>query len=126
MTDISPTGARIIRRIVVTGGRGYDRRTPLHAALEDYPDLTHLAQGGATGADHLAREWAKRRPNVQMATYAADWKGQGKKAGPLRNQRMLEDFRPDLVLACPGGAGTADCVARAKLLGIPVRSVDGG
>jgi hypothetical protein len=41
--------------------------------------------------------------------------GDGRAAGPRRNQRMLEDFRPDLVVAFPGGRGTAYMVRRAGL-----------
>jgi len=111
-------------RILVTGGRDYSDRTRVHATLEDYPEMTHLAQGGAQGTDALAREWAKRRPNVMLATYHADWKGQGSKAGPLRNQRMLDEFEPDLVIAFPGGRGTADMMMRARAAGVPVRSVE--
>lgn len=109
-------------RILVTGGRAYADRTTLHAALEDYPEIEALAQGGACGADALAREWAKRR-GVTVATYLADWKALGRGAGPHRNQRMLEEFRPDLVLAFAGGRGTLDTVTRARAMGIEVRSV---
>jgi hypothetical protein len=34
---------------------------------------------------------------------------------------MLDEGRPDLVLAFPGGRGTADLIARAREAGIPVR-----
>ena len=113
----------MIRRILVTGGRDYRDRTTLHAALEDYPDMTHLAQGGADGADALARQWALRRPSVVVATYPAHWKTEGRMAGPLRNQRMLDEFRPDLVVAFPGGRGTADMVMKAKAAGVPVKTI---
>jgi hypothetical protein len=35
-----------------------------------------------------------------------EWDELGKKAGPLRNQRMLDEGKPDLVVAFPGGGGT--------------------
>jgi hypothetical protein len=37
----------------------------------------------------------------------AEWERLGRKAGPIRNQRMLEEGKPDLVVAFPGGTGTA-------------------
>ena len=49
-----------------------------------------------------------------MKNIRLDWKKYGKKAGPLRNQQMLEEGKPDLVVAFPGGNGTADMVRRAK------------
>jgi hypothetical protein len=48
---------------------------------------------------------------------------QGKAAGPIRNQRMIDEGKPDLVIAFPGGRGTADMVSRAKKAGIPVQEI---
>ena len=50
----------------------------------------------------------------------ADWAKHGRKAGPIRNQRMIDEGRPDLVVAFPGGTGTADMVERARVAGIRV------
>lgn len=44
-------------------------------------------------------------------------------AGPKRNQRMLDKGKPDLVLAFPGGDGTADMVRKAKSAGVPIIEV---
>ena len=52
--------------------------------------------------------------------YPADWKKYGKSAGPLRNQRMIDEGKPDLVVAFPGGVGTADMISRAKAYNISV------
>src|SRR5262249_16770583 len=46
-----------------------------------------------------------------------EWDELGKKAGPLRNQRMLDEGKPDLVVAFPGGGGTKDMVRRAVQAG---------
>lgn len=48
------------------------------------------------------------------------WKDHGKAAGPIRNQLMLDDFKPDLVVAFPGGKGTADMVKKAQDAGVTV------
>jgi hypothetical protein len=50
----------------------------------------------------------------------ADWKAHGRAAGPIRNQRMIDEHRPELVVAAPGGRGTADMVRRARAAGIEV------
>jgi hypothetical protein len=42
-----------------------------------------------------------------------DWKTHGKAGGPIRNQMMLDDYKPQVVIAFPGGSGTADMVRRA-------------
>lgn len=67
----------------------------------------------------MAWEWATAR-GLQVQTYPADWKRLGRKAGPLRNQQMLDEFKPELVLAFPGGRGTEDMMARAVRAGVPV------
>lgn len=84
--------------------------------------ISEIIQGGAKGADALAHLWALER-EVRSVTFNADWKRLGKKAGPLRNQRMLDEGEPDLVLAAPGGRGTADMVRRAMEAGVIVREL---
>lgn len=80
----------------------------------------HVA-GFWVGADKLAGQWA-RRHKVPEKFYKPDWK-QGRKAGPIRNQLMLDTEKPDLVVAFPGGRGTADMVKRAKAGGYKVYQV---
>jgi len=46
--------------------------------------------------------------------YPADWETYGRAAGPIRNQKMLDSEQINLCVAFPGGAGTADMVARCK------------
>lgn len=53
----------------------------------------------------------------------ADWKTHGRAAGPIRNQRMIDEWKPTLVIAFAGGRGTADMIRRAKAAGIEVREV---
>lgn len=56
-----------------------------------------LINGGASGADLQAREWAKRA-GVPVELYQADWEALGRAAGPMRNQRVLEEGKRDLVI----------------------------
>lgn len=53
----------------------------------------------------------------------ADWDGLGRKAGPIRNQRMLDEGKPDLVVAFPGDKGTADMVRRARTASLEVLEI---
>lgn len=57
---------------------------------------------------------------ISAEGFPADWRKYGKSAGPLRNQQMIDEGKPDLVVAFPGGTGTADMVRRAKAAGIRV------
>lgn len=57
----------------------------------------------------------------------ADWKKHKKAAGPIRNQLMLdseiEHIEECLLVAFPGGKGTADMVRRAMRFGIEVEDI---
>ncbi|EHL99357.1 hypothetical protein HMPREF9946_03119 [Acetobacteraceae bacterium AT-5844] len=109
-------------RFIVCGGRDYRDRKAVFAALDllnERKGIDFLIQGGATGADMFAWEWADER-GVRCGSYPADWEAHGKKAGPIRNQKMLDEGRADGLIAFPGGRGTADMVARAEKAGLKV------
>jgi hypothetical protein len=90
--------------------------------VDMYGNEVLLIHGGARGADRLADRFAKAH-GWHVDEYLADWKTHGKRAGPIRNQRMLDEGRPQLVVAFPGGRGTADMVDRARAAGVSVRVV---
>ncbi len=73
----------------------------------------------ARGADLLAAAWARSR-GIPARPFPADWNRDGKAAGFLRNVRMLREGRPDLVVAFPGGKGTAHMVGLARRAGVAV------
>jgi len=79
-------------------------------------------RGWRTGADTLGQEWAEAR-GVPCDVFMANWAGLGRKAGPIRNQEMLDQGRPNMVVAFPGGRGTADMVRRARGAGVEVIEV---
>jgi len=126
-------------RVLICGGREYDDRDAVWQTLDDlrakYGNLT-VIQGGATGADMLAREWCYKQPSVRMINEPAQWgdishpdavvryKANGQpydaKAGPRRNAKMLREYNPHLVIAFPGGAGTKDMMSKAKRAGVKV------
>lgn len=115
-------------RVLVCGGRDFCDSSRVWGELDALHrviphECMRVIQGGAHGADQIAREWCASR-FVVYENYAADWKTHGKAAGPLRNQRMIDQGKPDLVLAFPGGRGTADMVRRAKTAGIRVREFE--
>jgi hypothetical protein len=108
-------------RILVCGGRDYaDRRAVyrvLDAALRSGD--VFIIEGGARGADRLAREWAIDRA-VSYETFEADWGKYGGVAGTLRNTAMIDMGRPSMILAFPGGRGTQNMVSQGHKRGILV------
>jgi ABC-type sugar transport system substrate-binding protein len=113
-------------RVLVCGGRDFNDRALMAVEMQrlwvarGYPAA--LIHGDARGADRLAEEWAKRH-GVPVLSFPADWENHGRAAGSIRNQLMLDAGKPDLVVAFPGGRGTADMVRRAKAAGVPVVEV---
>lgn len=142
-------------RVLVCGGRRYMDEGALNAVLaslflfgapkdgvvshhlrdEDEMEDDVIIQGAATGADRMARKFAKAN-QVRCEQYNADWENMDVEpciprtrsdgsvynaaAGGIRNQRMLDEGKPDVVIAFPGGKGTADMIKRAKAAGVEV------
>ena len=114
-------------KVLVCGGRDYADRDHLNAELDRLHaerTFTLVIAGGARGADTLAAEWAASR-GVPCDVYMADWEGLGRKAGPIRNGRMLAEGKPDLVVGFPGGRGTAHMCRIAREAGVEVIEIAG-
>lgn len=109
-------------RLLVCGGRLYEDVETLRDALDAVharENVRVVLHGGAIGADELAGMWAAGR-GIKVAVFRAEWTTYGRAAGPRRNQVMIDHGRPDLVVAFPGGPGTADMVRRAEAAGVRV------
>ena len=117
-------------RVIVCGGRDYRNIAfvwmtldKLHAATP----FTALMQGGQTGVDTFAKEWARTIPELKDARFVckAEWTKYGPAAGPIRNKKML-DWKPDCVIAFAGGPGTNNMIRQARSRGIRVIDVGAG
>jgi len=111
-------------KVLVCGGRDFTDWETVGRTLDSlnskYKNL-HIIQGGAKGADRLAKEWAKEM-EVPCTEYRANWKKYGKAAGVIRNLDML-DAEPDMVIAFKGGNGTAHMVEQSTKKNIPVHQI---
>ena len=111
-------------KLLVCGGRTYQDQARVFAELDAIHAVTPIAlviEGGAQGADSLGFKWAAKR-GVPVKTVAALWSQEGRAAGARRNERMLA-LAPDLVVAFPGGSGTAHMVRIARAVGVEVREI---
>lgn len=116
-------------RILICGGRDYTDRNQFEYIIKQIVEPTvynfdvTIIQGGASGADFLAKQWALFNPDkVGHEEYKADWDRYDKGAGGIRNQVML-DTGIDLVIAFPGGSGTGDMCRRADDIDVMVLRV---
>lgn len=113
-------------RVLVCGGRYYDDRDTVYRTLDAIHAKTPISciiGGGAMGADLLGAVWSVSRHIAHFKRFDAEWALHGKKAGPIRNQKMLDEGKPDLVVAFPGGRGTADMVRRARAAGTKIKLI---
>lgn len=112
-------------RILVTGGRDYADSDTVRRVLSDVHKkhgISEIIHGGARGADTLCAQWAAAE-RIPVQQFRAEWEKHGKAAGPLRNQRMIDEGAPDACIAFHGGAGTADMVRRVRAAGFPLWEV---
>lgn len=126
-------------RLLVTGGReatlrklGLDPgavhclvvKTLNHISANGRRPIT-VIHGGAKGVDAMTDNWcfATRTDKLVFPVSKEDWERVGNIAGNLRNTKMLEDGKPDMCVAFPGGRGTADMVAKAQAAGLRVLEV---
>jgi hypothetical protein len=120
-------------RLLVCGSRTWTDRASLWQVLDrlisEHGDgqVVTVIEGDARGVDRLAGQLARRR-GWRLERYPADWTRHGRAAGFRRNARMLQQGRPDLVVAFTVGPladsrGTADMVRRARAAGVPVQII---
>lgn len=122
-------------KAAVTGGR-YDPTTNAPNVLSprqqtellillDRRGVSKIAHGAAVGFDRdIARCVAGHRPEIEIDAYPPD----AALDGPLhipsslhhRNRRMLKSSRAQILIAMPGGSGTAHCLSEALAMGLEV------
>ena len=123
-------------RILVTGSRAFANPQLAQDALRAVMDLgnlvyndTVMVHGAARGADAFLAD-AARQAGLRVEAHPADWNQHGKRAGFLRNRKMV-DLGADLMIAFPlhtqaesvagkGSKGTWNAVELANKAGIPV------
>jgi len=112
-----------MKRVIICGGRNFDDEDCVSDVMQEQlsDEEWTVITGGASGADSLAHKVAIHN-GFATEVYPADWDKYGRSAGPMRNQQMI-DTGVDLVIAFPGGRGTAHMVSIAKNKGVRVYEV---
>lgn len=113
-------------RVLVCGDRRWSHAGVLVGVLDRIHrerGIDVVIEGEARGADTMAAGWAENH-GVRVEPYPASWARHGRAAGPIRNRRMLEEGRPELVVAfhddLARSKGTLSMVALARKAGVPV------
>lgn len=115
-------------RLLVCGDRHWTDEKAIVRVLKHYHSDTVIIHGGAPGADTLAGQFGKRA-GFEVIVFSAEWDKHGKAAGPIRNRRMLEEGKPNRVIAfhpdLRKSKGTADMLRQARAAGIDVEHYTG-
>lgn len=106
-------------RVVVTGGRDYTDAATVDREMQKVMRSANgrkivFINGGARGLDTMVKEWCEER-GIPCITMFAPWNSHyRKRAGPVRNQWMIDFGLPTYGIVFPGGTGTADMHQRLK------------
>jgi len=108
-------------RLLVCGDRHWTDYNTIRRVIKEYsPEV--VIEGEARGADSLAR-LAAESLNIPVIKFPAQWDLYGRAAGPIRNKQMLEEGKPDMVLAfhdnTQASKGTKNMVMLARKAYIP-------
>lgn len=112
-------------RLLICGDRHWTDYALVKSEIEDFDahmDIVEvIIEGGANGADFCAK-LAAFQLDIPVEEYPAHWDEQGRKAGPLRNKKMLDEGKPDFVLAfhddfenSKGTKNMVDAAIKAKI-----------
>ena len=109
-------------RILICGDRDWSDRAAIDQVLLDLKP-TLVIEGDARGADRMAGEAADAL-GIEKLVFPANWDKYKRAAGPIRNQQMLDEGHPDLVIAfhdnLAESKGTRDMVRRSMKAGLAV------
>lgn len=113
-------------RILICGDRnwcGNSQYGSIFDAVNSMGKVEMIITGDCKGVDSLAYKVGNAL-NIPVLTFFANWALYGKAAGPIRNERMLKEGEPDIVLAFHDNVvkskGTKNMVLQAICARVPV------
>ena len=110
-------------KIIIAGSRNFVDYTKLKTVcdftLKNQKDI-EIVSGTASGADKLGERYAKEN-GYPVKKFPADWKKNGKAAGPIRNKQMAE-YADGLIVFWDGKSkGTESMINLGYQHGLKVR-----
>ena len=116
-----------MKKILVCGGRDFDNARLIYDVLSRQSNIIDnditIIEGAARGVDTLAAYIAIYL-GYKIEEYPADWDKYKNSAGSIRNKQMLDEGKPDLVIAFPGGRGTLNMKTQARSQNIPIIEIE--
>lgn len=106
-------------RVLICGDRNWNDFDSIRDVIQELKlkeGIQCIIEGEASGADSFARV-AGESLGIPVLKYPANWKEYGRGAGHIRNQQMLDEGKPTLVLAfhnnIRNSKGTRDMILKS-------------
>lgn len=111
-------------KVLVCGSRHFNDKELMDDVLNKFT-ITEIIHGAARGADRMAGVYAERQ-GIPVHIFPANWDKYGNAAGPIRNQQMLTEGKPEKVIAflAPDSRGTKHMISISQKAGVPVEIVN--
>lgn len=90
-----------------------DRQTIYKVLAQHQNRMSEIHVGDCRGVDLMVKEWAQTH-QIKCLVYPAKWKLHGAKAGPLRNQQLVEASVQLLAFPGPRSKGTYSAINLAR------------
>jgi len=108
-------------RVLICGDREWNDYKVTLALVKSLKELHGdnlvIIEGECRGADRMARQAAEEL-DIKVLKFPAEWSQFGGAAGPIRNEQMIREGKPQLGFACHNNLahskGTKDMVKRLK------------
>jgi len=106
-------------KLGVVGSQTGISREKVNMILDDLKskhDIDLIVSGGAKGVDTFAVDWAKKN-KIKYKEFEPEWTKYGKPAGPIRNQKIVDESDEVALFwdgKSPGTASTLKMVEKAK------------
>lgn len=106
-------------KVVVAGSRNItDYQVICQEIAASKYNITELVSGTASGVDSLGEKWAIDRL-IPVKRFPADWKKNGKAAGPIRNKEMAEYCDMAIIIWDGESRGTKNMIEQMNRLKKP-------
>lgn len=115
-------------RVIIAGGRAFDDydllQTHCLSILKDRitSDRVIIVSGGAKGTDALGQRFAHEH-GLYLEIHPADWKKNGKAAGPIRNAEMADVANALIAFWDGQSRGTKSMIELSKRKGLAISCV---
>jgi hypothetical protein len=113
-------------RVLICGDRNWNNFRLIEEFIVTLPEGSIIIHGNCRGADKISG-YLGRQHGYHVIAVSAKWEKYGNAAGPIRNQEMLDLYKPELVVAFHNdiehSKGTRNMVEKARRAGIEVKII---